>query len=516
MKKLSLRPHIGRHNNSSKQLAFILMVLTILGVCIGGCATKDVKQNLEVNEARELLDSWNGQTAILDQAHAKLEQIIKSDPQNYLALFQIARYQMDSGYTNSSTVRLNNHEFSVHHYLPGTIEQVEETIKHVHLINPLFSHAYVFQAHIQIDQIQLERAEEYLAKAESIEANTLDANLAWARLNIARGEYSKAHERLQFVLQSNRSDNLDRKWANTYLVNIYIQEGENEEAVALYKALVDADPNDAWLRGSFALYLSETLGRQSEAISQATEALKIMNYGAGRRILALAYYRKWAELVAQGNDVEAKINFQSALEIMPNLNEVMAYATSAPNGELLAKTLISHEGVSINSQADDGSTALLLATNQNRAEVVKILLNLKADPNIPDKAGWTPLLSAADEGNATIVDMLLGAGADIQARMQGYYDAVYMAERNEHTDVAAMLKKRRDALKPTSSPSRFHQTPSGVMPNAIKLVDAKKRLALADALRQKGIWFEKDADGTIWYEMKDSAVVFEMSHAISR
>jgi ankyrin repeat protein len=69
------------------------------------------------------------------------------------------------------------------------------------------------------------------------------------------------------------------------------------------------------------------------------------------------------------------------------------------------------------------------------------LLALRADPNKPADTGWTPLLSAAYKGNDEIVRMLLTEGAHIGATLQGV-DAATLAERNGHTDLAALLRKR--------------------------------------------------------------------------
>ena len=94
-------------------------------------------------------------------------------------------------------------------------------------------------------------------------------------------------------------------------------------------------------------------------------------------------------------------------------------------------------------RVEDGSTALLIATNRNRVDVVRVLLDLNANPNVQDRSGWTPLLSAADEGNAEIVNMLLAKGADLKATLQGV-DAAAFAERKGNRDLAAMLRKRAE------------------------------------------------------------------------
>ncbi|NIQ14386.1 MAG: hypothetical protein GTO02_08280, partial [Candidatus Dadabacteria bacterium] len=111
--------------------------------------------------------------------------------------------------------------------------------------------------------------------------------------------------------------------------------------------------------------------RNDEAVEQARKALEIMNYGIGQKILANALYAKWADMVLEGNGNSAEQYFQEALQYYPYLDLVMAYSGSMPAGKNLAKALSTVKGVSINAKAEDGSTALLIATNRNRFETVK-------------------------------------------------------------------------------------------------------------------------------------------------
>lgn len=404
------------------------------------------KSNLEIKAARELLNSWSGQSQILEQAREKLTRVLEADPQNYLALKEMARYQIMSGYINSRWKQYQTHVYLVGNYVPGTLERAETTIRDALRVNPRFAEGHVLLGYIQFEQSKLNEAANTLTLAERLGTDDPWLHLNWATLHNARGEYSAAAERWQRVLKSGTSDIKALSTAYAFLIENHKRAGEHDKVVALYEDQIKHNPTNAWLRGNFAEYLSETLWRNDEAITQARAALKIMDYGVGRRILAMALYRKWADMVMQGKEAGAEKYFREAWEIYPRLNEVMAYGASVPGGERLAKALITKKGVSIDAPAEDGSTALLIATNRNRAQTVKALLDLNANPNSNDKAGWTPLLSAADEGNAEIIDILLAKGADIRAKLQGL-DAAALAERRGKTDLAALLKKRAADLK---------------------------------------------------------------------
>jgi ankyrin repeat protein len=82
------------------------------------------------------------------------------------------------------------------------------------------------------------------------------------------------------------------------------------------------------------------------------------------------------------------------------------------------------QGVDVNARTVDGRTPLLEAVSGTdedsrsigRVSAVGALLNLGADPNLPDILGRTPLHWAAFYGHDRVVKLLLAAKADIRAR----------------------------------------------------------------------------------------------------
>ena len=65
------------------------------------------------------------------------------------------------------------------------------------------------------------------------------------------------------------------------------------------------------------------------------------------------------------------------------------------------------------ARADTGSTPLLQASFQGFVDVVKLLLDHRADPNKPSFDGTTPLLFAAQEGFVDIAKLLLAHRTDV-------------------------------------------------------------------------------------------------------
>lgn len=67
--------------------------------------------------------------------------------------------------------------------------------------------------------------------------------------------------------------------------------------------------------------------------------------------------------------------------------------------------LIFFLGAEVNTQANDGASALFEASKNGHSEVVEILLSRKADVNQSNKAGLLPVHVAAKNGHDTLVSV---------------------------------------------------------------------------------------------------------------
>ncbi|CAI8015499.1 Myotrophin [Geodia barretti] len=101
-------------------------------------------------------------------------------------------------------------------------------------------------------------------------------------------------------------------------------------------------------------------------------------------------------------------------------------------GECLKKP-----GFNVNNELMNGRNALHYAADYGQAEVVSLLLKLKADINTPDKFGITPLLAAVYEGHKDVVKVLLEKGADKSGKAPDGSSYLACAESDE---IKALLK----------------------------------------------------------------------------
>ena len=114
-----------------------------------------------------------------------------------------------------------------------------------------------------------------------------------------------------------------------------------------------------------------------------------------------------------------------------------------------------------------GLTPLLQAAEQGDAELVGLLLSKGADVNATDTGGRTALLYAADRGHATIVESLLlgkgrgrgrGGAVDTEAKTKSYgRTALISAASNGHETVVRLLLDAGADME--ARDAHFHRTP---------------------------------------------------------
>lgn len=107
-------------------------------------------------------------------------------------------------------------------------------------------------------------------------------------------------------------------------------------------------------------------------------------------------------------------------------------------GNIALMELFLSRGADIHKTNRFGETALMLATWKNRPEAVHWLLARGARPNRNERE-WTALHYAAFAGHAELVDRLISAGADVNARSTNGSTVVMMAAREGHAAIARRL-----------------------------------------------------------------------------
>jgi hypothetical protein len=108
------------------------------------------------------------------------------------------------------------------------------------------------------------------------------------------------------------------------------------------------------------------------------------------------------KLLLSHSDVAVAVNTQTE-------NGWTALMVASQNGhDAVVKSLLSRSDVAINTQSEDGRTALLAASERGHDAVVKLLLSHSdVAVNTQSENGWTALMLASQNGHDAVVAQLL-------------------------------------------------------------------------------------------------------------
>jgi len=84
---------------------------------------------------------------------------------------------------------------------------------------------------------------------------------------------------------------------------------------------------------------------------------------------------------------------------------------------------------------------LLSASRNGNKDIVQCILDAGADVNAKTNGGWTALMYASQYGFMDIAKLFIGAGADVNVKGLGGWTALKMASYNGHKDIVTLLKK---------------------------------------------------------------------------
>lgn len=99
-------------------------------------------------------------------------------------------------------------------------------------------------------------------------------------------------------------------------------------------------------------------------------------------------------------------------------------------------------GAAVDSRAADGSTPLIIAALNGRAEQMAELIAMGADPDATNSWGLTALMAAASEGSPEAMKAILDADPDLNARDQAGRVALHYSVAEGHGIATAMLCRR--------------------------------------------------------------------------
>ena len=162
--------------------------------------------------------------------------------------------------------------------------------------------------------------------------------------------------------------------------------------------------------------------------------------------LGLAVRNRNAEmvkaLIAAGADVNAKgVPVDSNPQALNAGNILVPLAYTARVGDLALARILLQNKADINVHDDLGYTPLHSTALAANAEMVKLLLENGADPNIKDKLGNTPLLVYGQLYEPQISELLLAHKADVNARNEEGLTSLSVAVEAPNGELVELLLK---------------------------------------------------------------------------
>lgn len=119
-----------------------------------------------------------------------------------------------------------------------------------------------------------------------------------------------------------------------------------------------------------------------------------------------------------------------------------ALSHAAACGNEAVALLLLQNRARVHSQDRNGYAALHWAAFHGHLNIVKLLIAHQADVNAHSKLGWTPLMQAATQGHALIAALLIDSGADVNWITNDHWTALHKASANGHAEVVRLLLAR--------------------------------------------------------------------------
>jgi ankyrin repeat protein len=112
----------------------------------------------------------------------------------------------------------------------------------------------------------------------------------------------------------------------------------------------------------------------------------------------------------------------------------------ATEGHVRTAAYLINEGAELNGKINDGSTALILAAQLNKAGLVELLLSRGADVNATNLRGRTALIIAVFKGQGEVICPLIRHGADANAKDSEGITVLQYAEQFGRQKIFQLLK----------------------------------------------------------------------------
>lgn len=141
----------------------------------------------------------------------------------------------------------------------------------------------------------------------------------------------------------------------------------------------------------------------------------------------------------QSDAVSLLLAIRNELVGIHDKRRVLYPMVAAMNGDVPTMEVYLKAGFNINTQDENGNTALMVAAQNDKTLMVSRLLAQNADPNLRRRQGHNALHDAAERGNAILVQILVDAGVDVNSADNAGNRALHFAAYNGRKECVELL-----------------------------------------------------------------------------
>ncbi|MBS0606227.1 MAG: ankyrin repeat domain-containing protein [Verrucomicrobia bacterium] len=175
------------------------------------------------------------------------------------------------------------------------------------------------------------------------------------------------------------------------------------------------------------------------------DALKVQQASLQQEIDQLN--KDWSSALSERHCTKLLSLLQQARQknILLNVDAKMPYFLTTPlhlacgSGDSELVRLLIEAKANINDQDKDGDTPLHGACQSGHLQVAELLIKVGADISIKGEYGYTPLHDASYRGYSEIVRLLINAKADVNDLTTNGYSPLYLACSSGHSDIVKQL-----------------------------------------------------------------------------
>ena len=148
------------------------------------------------------------------------------------------------------------------------------------------------------------------------------------------------------------------------------------------------------------------------------------------------------------------------------------FLKAVKSGDIVKVQDILNRGADINAKDEFGRSALIVASQEGKLEVVQLLIDKRVDVNtkgVKDNEGMTPLMGASATNHLGVAKFLIEKGADVNANASGH-TALMMASLGGHTDIVKLLIEHEANVNVKGGSLEFTPLMSAVAGNHLEVV----------------------------------------------